>query len=220
MNLIAQDIRAALLILDEDKCLLLAQQVIDSGINVLEVLENGFIEGMRSVGAKYQSGELYLPELIAASEIMKKCVTILESSLNQNEIDRIDKGTIVIGTVEDDIHDIGKSIVSTLLSSAGFRVIDLGVDVPSIRFIEEADENNAIIIAQSALLTVTASRMAELINLMKEKGIRKNYKVMIGGAAITAEYAASIGADGFGINAEEAVQVAIQLLHRGQERNE
>jgi methanogenic corrinoid protein MtbC1 len=209
------EIRAALLSLDQERCLGFAKRIADGEDDVLVALEEGFAAGIRDVGAKFQSGQFFLPELIVASDIMKECIEMLDSRLRREGLQTPPKGTIILGTVEGDIHDIGKAIVSTLLSTAGFEIIDLGVDVRTERFIEAAESHHAFAIAQSALLTVTAPRMSELIDVMLEKGIRHKHKVIIGGAVVTPEFASKIGADGFGADAEDAVRVALRLSRGG-----
>ena len=170
------------------------------------------IEAVREVGDAFGREEIFLPELMMAAEAMKRAMPIIEKELKNTGREREAAGTLVIGTVESNIHDIGKTIVATLFEAAGFRVVDLGVDVPSTKFVEAVKEHKPDLLGLSALLTTTAPQQVVVMKLLKEAGIRDRVKVIVGGGAITQAYADEIGADGYGVNAAEAVEVATRLL--------
>jgi 5-methyltetrahydrofolate--homocysteine methyltransferase len=160
---------------------------------------------MEVVGEKYERNEYFLAELIMAGETMKEGMKTLEPHLKAGELKRV--GKVVIGTVRGDLHDIGKNIVATLLSAAGFDVIDLGVDVPPEKFVEAVKENSPDIVGMSALLTTTMVEMEDIIKELKKAGLRDKVKVIIGGAPITREYAEKIGADAAARDAVEGVNI-------------
>lgn len=165
-----------------------------------------------NVGDKFGKGDLFLPELMASAQAMKEGVEILKPELarKKNTIKKI--GRVLIGTNEGDIHDIGKALVILMLENAGFEVIDLGTDVPSEKFIEEAKKNKPDIIGMSALLTSTLMGQISVIKKLKEENIRNSFKVMVGGSPTTPEWAKEIGADGYGADANQAVVIAKRLL--------
>ena len=167
---------------------------------------------LKEIGDKYERMEIFVPELMLAAEAMKSGIAILEPLL-KGEV-RETLGTVVIGTVEGDIHDIGKNIVAMLLTGAGFKVIDIGVDVVASAFAEAVDKHNPDIVGVSTLMTTTMEMHKEIIRYFKEIGIRDKVKIMIGGAVVTKEYAEEIGADAFAANANEAVDVAKKLVGR------
>jgi len=188
-----------------------AKEAIDAGIDPLEAIEEGLSKGIKEVGDKFEKLELFLSDMMVAAEAMSKAVEILEKKLPK-EATRASKGVIVIGTVEGDIHDIGKNIVAALLKANGFRVYDLGKDTPSRKFIEKAEEVNANVIGLSALLSTTMIKQEEVIKMLKDLGLRDKYKVIIGGAPVTEEWAKKIGADAYGKNANDGVIKVKELL--------
>ena len=190
----------------------LARQAIELGIDPLDAINQGFVVGVDHVGSLFSSGEAFLPELVMAGEAMKAAVDILEPEISKQGKERKILGTIVLGTVEGDIHDIGKTLVGTMLSVAGFKVFDLGVDVPIMTLIEKARTENADILGVSALLTTTMVKQRDVVEALDDIGLRSVIKVMVGGAPVTREWAEEIGADGYSEDAVGAVMVAKELL--------
>jgi len=166
--------------------------------------------GMDTVGQRFKACEMFLPEVLQSAKCMHECMDILRPLLSARDSAGI--GTVVIGTVEGDLHDIGKNLVGMLLEGGGFKVIDLGINVKSQRFIEAAKDHRPHILGLSALLTTTMVKMAETISSLKEAGIRGQIKVMVGGAPVTEDFPRKIGADGYGSNAQIAVEKAKKLL--------
>ncbi|MEM3506945.1 MAG: corrinoid protein [Candidatus Bathyarchaeia archaeon] len=190
-----------------------AKEALDAGIDPLEAIEEGLSKGIREVGDKFEKLELFLSDMMIAAEAMSKAIEILEKNLPK-EATRAGKGTVVIGTVEGDIHDIGKNIVAALLKANGFRVYDLGKDTPSMKFIEKAEEVNANVIGLSALLSTTMIKQEEVITMLKDLKLRDKYKVIVGGAPVTEGWARKIGADAYGKNANEGVIKVKELLEK------
>ncbi len=193
---------------DVDAVKEMIQQAIDEGQDVKKILNKGLIAGMRIVGKKFESGEFFLPEMIIASKTMKEGLELLSPILKKDDVQGA--GVVILGTAKSDIHDIGKGIVGTMLEGGGFMVTDIGVDVDPEKFVEAAREKNADIIGVSALLTTTMVGMKEVIDSVREAGLKA--KVMVGGASITNEYADEIGADGYAPDAPAAVRGAAGLL--------
>lgn len=187
-----------------------AKRGIKEGIEPMELMNKGFIPGISQVGDKFAQGTCFLPELIQAAEAMRIATEIVNAALPQSAQQK--KGKIVIGTVEGDIHDIGKTIVVSLLKANGFEVYDLGRDIPTEKFIEKAEEVGADIIGTSALLTTTMEGQRKLEMALKNKGLKGKYKTMVGGAPVTQRWADRIGADAYAEDAGEAVKKAKQLL--------
>ncbi len=200
---------------DPDLAAELARKAVEQGIDPLEAINKGFVPGVDYVGAQYEKGEMFLPDLVLAGEAMKAAVAVLEPEITRRGGQRQTLGTVVIGTVEGDIHDIGKTLVATMLSVSGFQVHDLGVDVPIGRFVEVARQVNADIVGMSALLTTTMVRQRDVIEALEDAGLRSRVKVMVGGAPVTRAWAEEIGADGYSEDAIGAVAVAKQLLGVG-----
>jgi corrinoid protein of di/trimethylamine methyltransferase len=190
----------------------LAKQAIELGIDPLEAINKGFVVGVDQVGDRFSCGDAFLPELVMAGEAMKTAVSVLEPEMAKQGSERKMLGTVVIGTIEGDIHDIGKTLVATMLSAAGFKVFDLGVDVPVMTLVEKARQENADIIGVSALLTTTMVRQRDVIEAVDDMGMRPKVKVMVGGAPVTRSWADEIGADAFSEDAVGAVGVAKKLL--------
>jgi trimethylamine corrinoid protein len=196
---------------NKDDAKQLAQRAISEKMDLNEVIEQGYILGIQEVGRLWEEGEYFLPELITSAECMKAAMEIIKPELEKAHIDMRSAGKIVIGTVEGDIHDIGKNLVSSILSANGFDVVDLGADVKLDQFIEKADEVNADLICLSALLTTTMTGQKKLIERLKEKGLYGRFKVMVGGAPVNQKWADDIGADGYSENALTAVGAAKKL---------
>ena len=190
----------------------LAQQALDQGIDPLEAINKGFTAGMDVVGELYSTGEYFLPDLIMGGEAMKAALAVLEPVLKAAGQSRQVLGKVVLGTVKGDIHEIGKSLVGSMLSANGFEVFDLGIDVESETFVAKAHEYGADILALSALLTTTMLRQREVIEHLVESGLRERVQVMVGGSPVTQGWADQIGADGFAEDAANAVVVAKRLM--------
>lgn len=195
-----------------DEARRLAQQALAQGLDPLAAINQGFIPGVNHVGEQFSRGEMFLPDLVLAGEAMKAAIAVLEPEMTRRGTQRQTLGKVVIGTIEGDIHDIGKTLVATMLAASGFQVYDLGVDVPIARFVEKAREVEADIVGLSALLTTTMARQADAIAALTEAGLRPRVKVMVGGAPVTASWAAEIGADGTSEDAIGAVAVARRLV--------
>jgi len=197
---------------DSEAALLLAKDSIRDNINPLDAITKGFVVGVNTVGAAFGRGEAFLPELVMAGEAMKAAVSVLDPELKKRGTERKMLGKVVIATVEGDIHEIGKSLVATMLGASGFEVFDLGVDTPSDKIIGKALEVNADIIAMSALLTTTMVKQREVIEELEKEGLRQKVKVMVGGAPVTRDWVTAIGADGFSEDAIGAVAIAKQFM--------
>lgn len=190
---------------------LIARQAIDTGVDPIEAA-NALTEGIRIIGDQFGKGELFLPDLVCASEVLKKAFPIINEAIEAKGQKQTSLGKVVIGTVFGDIHSIGKGMVATLLYAAGFEVIDLGINVKGEDFLKAVKEQNADILAMSALLTTTAMEQKNVIERLKKDRLRDRVKVIVGGSPINQEFADSIGADGYGANAPEGVKVVKRLL--------
>jgi corrinoid protein of di/trimethylamine methyltransferase len=200
---------------DADAAVMLAKESLTANIDPLEAISKGFVIGVNTVGDAFGRGEAFLPELVMAGEAMKAAVGTLDPELKRRGAQRQMLGKVVIATVEGDIHEIGKSLVATMLGASGFDVYDLGVDTPGDKLIGKALEVNADIIAMSALLTTTMVKQREVIEELEKEGLRKKIKIMVGGAPVTRDWVNSIGADGFSEDAIGAVVMAKKLMGIG-----
>lgn len=203
-----KDIYEAVLSFNDSGVAALVQAEINAGISVDQILNNGLIAAMDEVGRRFSAGELFVPEMLMAANAMKAGMGLLRPLLSSNQIQT--KGTILIGTVKGDLHDIGKNIVGMMLEGAGFKVVNMGVDVEPQKFMTAVQNEKADIVALSALLTTTMPAMAETVTAMKRSGLE--VKTMIGGAPVTQDFADSIGADGYSHDAPGAVALARKLL--------
>jgi 5-methyltetrahydrofolate--homocysteine methyltransferase len=188
----------------------LTQALLAGGASAREVLDEALLPGMEVVGVRMREGECFIPEVLLSARVMQGCLDLLRPHMAAGE--EAGMGTVVIGTVEGDLHDIGKNLVGMLLSGAGFAVVNLGTGVTSADFVAAVKEHAPRIVGMSALLTTTLPHMAETIALLKDEGLRDSVKVMVGGAPVTAAYAEEIGADGYGANAGMAVERAKELV--------
>jgi corrinoid protein of di/trimethylamine methyltransferase len=197
---------------EAEKAAELAKQSIEQGIDPLDAINKGFVNGVNYVGDQFSCGNMYLPELVMAGEAMKAAVAVLEPELARRGSERKMLGKVVLCTVEGDIHEIGKTLVGTMLSATGFQVYDMGVDVPVMKVVEKAREVGADIVALSALLTTTMVHQKDVVEALEDIGLRSKVKVMVGGAPVTQEWVKQIGADGYSEDAIGAARVAKQLL--------
>lgn len=195
---------------DQDEAEKVAREALELGVDPFVVINEGFSKGMAEAGELFERGELFLPHLIVASEGMVSAINILEESMPEQEEKKV--GVAVIGTIEGDIHDIGKGIVATMLRVYGFEVHDLGRDVPLKTFVETAKRVNADIVGSSALMTTTMTGQKVLEQELKKAGLRDKVKTMVGGAVVTQRWSNKIGADAYAENAMEAVAKARELL--------
>jgi corrinoid protein of di/trimethylamine methyltransferase len=197
---------------DSDAAEALAKHAIEAGVDPLEAISKGFVVGVNKVGESFANGEAFLPELVMAGEAMKAAVATLEPEMQKRGMHRTMLGKVVLATVEGDIHEIGKSLVGTMLSASGFQVFDLGVDVPAGKIISKIQEVDADLVGLSALLTTTMVKQREVINELDKLGMRKKVKVMVGGAPVTRDWVQKIEADGYSEDAIGAVGLAKQLV--------
>lgn len=193
---------------DQKTAVEITKAALDEGVGPEKVLQDGLIKGMEYIGVRFKANEVYIPEVLISARAMKMAMEILEPKLAAAGVEPL--GTAVVGTVQGDLHDIGKNLVVMMLKGAGFNVIDAGVDVTKEAFIEKAKESGAQIVGLSALLTTTMPAMEETVKEIKASGI--SVKTMIGGAPITQAYADKIGADGYSADAASAVELAKSLL--------
>jgi trimethylamine corrinoid protein len=195
---------------DVDKATEVAKRGLEEKIDPLDLMSNGFIPGINEVGDLFGSGRLFIPGLVKSADAMQKATAIINAAIPQEQ--ETVGGRIVVGTVEGDMHDIGKTIVVSLLRANGFDVLDLGRDVPIARFIEEAEKYGADIIGSSTLLTTTMAVQKELEEELKKAGLKQKYKTIVGGAPVTQRWANRIGADAFAQDASDGVKKVKQLL--------
>lgn len=190
----------------------LTRQALEAGADPLDLIQNLLVPTLTQVGQDFQEFKIFLPELMAAGEAARASTAILEEAITASGLETQSPGTIVLGTVENDVHDIGKNIVNTMLSSHGFKVIDIGRDVPPSKFLESARHEKADIVAMSALMTTTRPATRSTINLFDEVGARQQFKIIVGGGCIDQEWADEIGADGYAPDAAAAVELCKKLV--------
>lgn len=204
-------IKKAIIDGDKEEAQRLAKEAVIENLDLNEVIEKGYVPGIQEVGELWEKGEYFLPELISSAECMKAAMGVIQPELRKAKIETKSQGKIIIGTVEGDIHDIGKNLVSSLLSANGFEVIDLGADVKLEKFIEKAESENADFICLSALLTTTMLGQKKVVQMIKDKDLSGRFKVLVGGAPVNQKWADDIGANGYAENAMIAVRVAKKL---------
>ncbi len=204
-----KEIVEAVLIGDVEKTKTLTREMLNKGVSPHDVIEKGLMEGMNLAGDRFEKREYFLPDLLVAAEAVKRATEIIKPFLKGER----GRGTVVIGTVSGDIHDLGKNLVASTLEASGFRVVDLGVDVSPERFVNAAKEENANIVAISALITTTMMGMKDVIEAMVKSGIRKEVKVMVGGAPLDEEFARKIGADRYARTSRDAARKAMELVN-------
>jgi 5-methyltetrahydrofolate--homocysteine methyltransferase len=198
---------------DDEKVAGLTQGAIDEGLPPKQILDSGLIAGMDTVGKRFKAHEIYLPEVLLAARAMQAGMDKLKPLLVKEGIPSV--GKVVLGSVRGDLHDIGKNLVGIMLKGAGFEVIDLGTDVAPERFVETASQHDATVIGMSALLTTTMPAMKDVVDLVKEQGLSEKIRTIVGGAPVSAEYAAEIGADAHGFDATNAVERVKVLIGVG-----
>ncbi|MBU3947879.1 MAG: cobalamin-dependent protein [Proteobacteria bacterium] len=196
--------------LDEEKAITAVQNALDEGYDPLEILQKGVLAGLRVIGDKFGSGEYFLPELMMGADLSEACTNKIMARIPEQA--NASRGVFLLGAVQGDLHDIGKSLVLRQISLAGYKVYDLGINVPSMTFIDKAIELNADIIGLSAFLDATRPYYSEVINYLRDMGLRNKYKVIIGGVASSAELSESIGADGWAPDAPSAVRLCDKLM--------
>ncbi len=209
---IIEDLKEAIIELDEAQVVEAAKNLIAHGLDPLVGVEKGLSSGMTTVGDKFNLGECFLPELIRAGNTFNAAIKVLEPEIIKRGEKQSQAGVVVLGTVTGDVHKIGKEILAMLLKTRGFVVHNLGEDVSLSTFVSKAEELNADIIGMSALLTTTMPAQKEVIDFLKEKGIRDNFLVMVGGGPVNQKWSDEIGADGYAETAEVAVQLALRLI--------
>ncbi len=219
-----EDVMNAIIEGDADWAREACTEALEKEVDPLQILNDGLMAGADVVGQKFESGEFFLPQLMLTGRALKAAMAVIEPRLQSiyadNEDLKGDTGVVVMATVKTDIHDIGKNIVASMLTASGFTVHDLGVDVPIKSIIAKAQEVDANIIGCSALLTTSMPFMRDLVNLLEAMGERARFKVMVGGASVTPEFAEKIGADGTAPNAVKAVQLAQQLIRNQRAEKE
>lgn len=188
----------------------LTETALKAGTSPLDIVNQGLIKGMDVVGEKFRKMEISVPEVLISARAMHTSLEILKPLLSEHGIEA--RGTFMIGTVKGDIHDIGKNLVGMLMEGAGFNVIDLGVDLSALTFVDKIREHNPDIVGMSALLTVTMQEMEDIIKAIEAEGLRDSVKIMVGGAPVTQDFADKIGADAYGEDARDAVEKAKALL--------
>jgi 5-methyltetrahydrofolate--homocysteine methyltransferase len=203
---ILNSIRDSLVNLDLDKTVDFVKKAIEQGFKPLDII-NAMADGMKIVGDMYERGEYFLSELIMAAEIFKEVMNILEPLIMREKEGLKPIGRVVVGTIEGDLHDIGKNLFIVFLRSMGFEVIDLGIDVPVKKFVDAVKQYKPDILAMSALLTTTAGNLRKVIEALEREGLRDKVKVIVGGAAVSKEYAVEIGADAGGVDAYEGALI-------------
>ncbi len=196
---------------DRDEVVRLAQEAVDEGVAPESIVNDGMIVGMDEVGRRFKANEFYVPEVLIAARAMHGGMDIVKPLLAESGVEP--RGSVLIGTVQGDLHDIGKNLVAMMLEGGGFEVIDLGVDISADQFVEAIGEHSPNVVAMSALLTTTMPGMKDTIDVLDTAGIRDQVRVIIGGAPVTQDYADEIGADGYAPDAASAVDLTADLLN-------
>jgi len=207
-----QEAREALLTTDKAKAEDVAKRALDAGMEPSDIMQKGFVAGIRELGEKFDKGEVFLPELMLAAEAMQAAMEICNAALPEGKSET--RGVVVLGTVEGDVHDIGKAIVAAYLRANGFEVHDIGKDVPPQDFIDKAVEVDADVIGSSALLTATLAVQGEIEEYLKDAGLRDKFKTIVGGATCTQGWAEKIGADAYATDASDAIVKIEKLVGR------
>ena len=209
---ILENLSMAIIEGDEDKAKEYAKEVLISKMDPLKAVEQGLSKGMITLGERFEKGEVFLPDLLIAADAFNIAIGVLKPAMEAQKKQVAKLGTVLIGTVNGDVHGIGKNIVAIVLEAYGFEVVDIGVDNPSLKFIEAAEKVKADVIGLSSLMTTTMPAQKEVIDILKELNQRKKYLVIIGGGPVTKEWADKIGADGYAESAFQAVDMIKELL--------
>jgi corrinoid protein of di/trimethylamine methyltransferase len=209
---ILENLSMAIIEGDEDKAKEYAKEVLISKMDPLKAVEQGLSKGMITVGERFEKGEVFLPDLLIAADAFNIAIGVLKPAMEAQKKQVAKWGTVLIGTVNGDVHGIGKNIVAIVLEAYGFEVVDIGVDNPSLKFIEAAEKVKADVIGLSSLMTTTMPAQKEVIDILKEMNLRKKYLVIIGGGPVTKGWADKIGADGYAESAFQAVDMIKELL--------
>lgn len=207
---IYEKLASAILEGDSDASASITQQGLDEGVSAGDILNNGLIVGMNEVGVRFKAGDMFVPEVLMSAESMASGMTLLRPLLAESKTKMA--GTIVMGTVQGDLHDIGKNLVSMMCEGAGFQIVNIGFDAAPEKFIEAIKEHQPEIVGMSAMLTTTMRAMGHTIKAIEEAGLRDKVKIMVGGAPVDQEFADRIGADGYGANAPASSELAKQLV--------
>jgi corrinoid protein of di/trimethylamine methyltransferase len=210
-NSVLTELSGAILNYDVETAKKLARIALDRGIEAVAITDKALTPAIREIGDKYQREEIWLPQMMLAADAFNAAFEIIKEKMPEQS--RAAEGTIVFGSVKGDIHDIGKKIVNSMLQAAGFKVYDIGKDIDALTFIQKAEELKADIIAASALMTTTMPAAREIVEWLRQKGLREKYKVMVGGGSVTPQFVEEIGADGYGKDGADAVEVARRLLN-------
>jgi len=211
---ILENLSMAIIKGDEDKAKEYANEVLQNKIDPLKAVEQGLSKGMVTLGERFEKGEVFLPDFLIAADAFNVAIELLKPAMEAQKKQVVKAGAVLIGTVNGDVHGIGKNIVAIVLEANGFGVVDIGVDNPSLKFIEEAQKVKADVIGLSSLMTTTMPAQKEVIDILKEMDLRKKYFVIVGGGPVTKEWADKIGADGYARSAFQAVEVVKKLLNQ------
>jgi len=205
-----QEVASAVIAGNRKKVQELVEDALKEGVPPEKIINEGLLAGMSVIGERFKKNEIFVPEVLVSARAMQVGMDILKPLLTKSS--GVIKGKVVIGTVEGDLHDIGKNLVAIMFEGAGYQVIDLGIDVPPDKFVEAIREHNPDIVGMSALLTVTMPQMKVTLDVMEKEGVREKVKVIVGGAPVTEEFAKEIGADGYAPDATSAVELVNRLL--------
>jgi corrinoid protein of di/trimethylamine methyltransferase len=209
---VAEELREGVLEFDEEKATKAAQKWLESKIDPFRAIIEVLTPAIQEMGDRFEKGEAFLPELIMATDAMNAAVKVLEKEISKEKLESTKKGRIIIGTIKGDIHNIGKNIVTIMLMTAGYDVIDLGVDVEPSKFVEEAERSGAQLIMASALMTFTALNMKKIVEYLEMDGSRKKYKIVFGGGPLTEAWAKEMGADGYAPDALKTVKLVKRMM--------
>ncbi len=211
--MVKEKIAEALINGDVEKGKDLAKQALDEGVSAKEILDEGVLSGMEVIGERFKNFEVYIPEVLQSAAVMNEVMEVLKPALAEvEESESSSKGTVVLGTVEGDMHDIGKNLVALMLEGAGFKVVDIGIDQPASKFVEAVEKEKPQVVGMSALLTTTAPKIAEVEEALKKANLRDKVKTMAGGAVIDQDFVDKNGVDAYGPSATAAIEITQKLV--------
>lgn len=213
MSLLFETMKESVLLGEEEEAKKLALEALAEGLNVEEVMEKGFLKGIRQAGDLYEEGEYFLPELVCSADAMKEALAILDSALKERKVEKGTEKKVMMVTVNGDVHDIGKTIVGAMLTANGMNLIDLGADIPNEEVVEAVLREKPDVLGLSALLTSTMEEQGKIIKMLEERNLRDKVKVIVGGAPVTESWAKTIGADGYADSAVTAVNLVRDLFN-------